>query len=175
MRTSPTTTPHRPLSIKAKARSGFTLIEVMIVVGIAAFMATMVLPKGFFSFETPFRSLQRTVMEISDIALDGYNVRLRMEVADRADRGRVVVEALTKVEDPSDSSKYTLEWKPLQTRYPLEGEEWRLEPEIVYFYSDGTCTPARIIRADRDTHLSDGEAVLLTVTGFLFEEAADRI
>jgi hypothetical protein len=144
----------------------------MIVVGIVAMMGVMVLPKGFFSFEPPMRTLRRAVMEIADLALDGYSVRLRMEVSDRADRGYVVVEALTKVEDRFDPSKYTLEWKPFQPRHPLSGEEWRLEPEIVYFYSDGTCTPARILRADRDVRIADGESALLTVTGFLFEEGA---
>jgi hypothetical protein len=145
-------------------------MEVMIVVGIVAMMSVMVLPKGFFSFEAPLHELQRAVMEVTDLALDGYSVRLRMEAVDRADRGQIVVEALTKVEDRFDPTKFTLEWKPIQSRYPLSGAEWRLEPEIVYFYSDGTCTPARILRADRDVRITEGHSALLTVTGFLFEE-----
>jgi hypothetical protein len=142
----------------------------MLVVAIMAMMAVMVLPKRFFSFEPPLRALQRAVMEISDLALDGYSVRLRMEAAEKADRGHIVVETLARVEDRFDPAQYTLEWKPVEIRYPLEGEEWRLEPEIVYFYSDGTCTPARILRADKDARITEGEAALLTVTGFLFEE-----
>ncbi|MDR1621385.1 MAG: type II secretion system GspH family protein [Synergistaceae bacterium] len=175
MRTSPTTTRRKDFSARAgiprlkSARPGFTLIEVTIVVGIIAMMAVMVLPKGFFSLEPPLRELQRTVTEITDLALDGYTVRLRMEAADRTDRGYIVAEALTKVEDRFDPAKHTLEWKPFQPRHPLKGAEWRLEPEIVYFYSDGSCTPARILRADRDIRITEGESTLLTVTGFLFE------
>jgi hypothetical protein len=142
----------------------------MLVLAIMAMMAVMVLPRHFFFYEPPLRALQKAVMEISDLTLDGYSVRLRMEAAERTDRGRIVVEALTRVEDRFDPAKYTLEWKPLEIRHALEGEEWRLEPEIVYFYSDGTCTPARILRADKDTRVTEGEAALLTVTGFLFEE-----
>jgi hypothetical protein len=145
-------------------------MEVMIVMGIIAMMGVMVLPRGFFFFEPPLRVLQRAVMEITDLALDGYSVRLRMETVDRADRGQIVVEALTKVEDRFDPAKFSLEWKPIQSRHPLNGAEWRLEPEIVYFYSDGTCTPARVLRADRDVRITEGQSILLTVTGFLFEE-----
>ncbi len=164
MRISPTTTRSK------RSRPAFTLIEVMIVVAIIALMATLVLPKGFFSFEPPLRALQRTVLEVSDIALDGISVRLRMDPLDRADRGRIVVEALSKVEDRIDPAKQTLEWVPVRLRHPPAGEGWRLEPEIIYFYADGTCTPARILRADKDVRITEGDSALLTVTGYLFEE-----
>jgi hypothetical protein len=141
----------------------------MLVVGIIAMMAAMALPKRFFFYDPPLRVLQQTIMEITDLVLDGHRVRLRMEVAERTDRGHILVETLSRVEDQFDPTKYTLEWKPLEIRHPLEGDEWRLEPEIVYFYSDGTCTPARILWADKDTRITEGDAALLTVTGFLFE------
>jgi prepilin-type N-terminal cleavage/methylation domain-containing protein len=173
MRTSPTTTPvKKSLSsarFQRKVHKGFTLIEIMIVVAVIALSAALVLPKRLFSFETTFYSLQRAVLEISDLALDGYSIRLRMDAA-RKDRGRVVAEVLVKVEDPLNPANQTIEWKPLEMRYPLAGEDWRLEPEIVYFYSDGTCTPARILRADEDVRIENGESALLTVTGFLFDE-----
>ena len=170
MRTSPTTIPRKDFSTRRTSRPGFTLIEVMIVVGIIAMMAVMVLPKGFFSLEPPLRELQRSITEIADLALDGYSVRLRMEFVDRSDRGNVIVEALTKVENRFDPAQQTLEWKPVQTRHPLNGADWRLEPEVIYFYSDGTCTPARILRAEQNVRITEGESALLTVTGFLFEE-----
>jgi hypothetical protein len=145
------------------------MIELMIVVAIMAMTAVMVLPKGMFSFETTFHSVQRAVMELSELALDGFNLRVRMD-AGRFDRGRVIIEALTKTQDPLYPDRHTLSWQPVETRERLDGEDWRLEPEIIYFYSDGTCTPARIIRADRDTNIEQGETALLTVTGFLFQE-----
>ncbi|GHT01787.1 hypothetical protein AGMMS50276_30580 [Synergistales bacterium] len=145
------------------------MIELMIVVAIMAMTAAMVLPKGMFSFDTTFHSVQRVITELSELALDGFSVRLRMDT-DKLDRGRVVIEALTKTQDKFYPDKSTLSWQPVETRERLSGEDWRLEPEIIYFYSNGTCTPARIIRADRDTNIEKGETSLLTVTGFLFQE-----
>jgi hypothetical protein len=149
------------------------LIEIVIVMAVIALSAALVFPRRFFSIETTFHVLQRAVLEISDLALDGYSIRLRLETV-RENRGRIVAEALVRVDDAFGPTKHTIEWKPLQMRYPLEGEDWRLEPEIVYFYSDGTCTPARILRADEGVRIEDGGAALLTVTGFLFDEARRR-
>ncbi|GHV46508.1 hypothetical protein FACS1894204_08250 [Synergistales bacterium] len=149
------------------------MIELMVVMAIMAMTAVLVLPKGIFSFETTFHSVQRVFAELSEMALNGFNVRVRMDTTDSGlldDRGRVVVEALTKTQDPFFPNKHTLSWQPVETRDRLDGEDWRLEPEIIYFYSDGTCTPARIVRADRDTRIEDGETTLLTVTGFLFQK-----
>ena len=141
---------------------------------IIGMLAATVIPRMFMHYEPPLRSLQRAVAEVSDMAMDGINVRFRMEPRSRSDRGPVVVEGLAKVEDARDPEKYTLEWIPLKMKFPLAGEEWRLEPEIVYFYADGTCTPARIIYADKDTSLKNGESALLTVTGYLFDENAAK-
>ena len=165
-RTSPTTTRHR---IVARGSRGFTLIELLLVMAIIGMMAVMVLPRNLLPIGTPLRSLQRSINEIADLALDGFSVRLRMESIDRTDRGSIVVEALTRVEDRFDPMKHTLEWQPIQIGRPIEGEDWRLEPEIIYFYSDGTCTPANVMRADKNTRITEGDFAMLTVTGFLFE------
>ncbi|MDR1875478.1 MAG: prepilin-type N-terminal cleavage/methylation domain-containing protein [Synergistaceae bacterium] len=155
---------------RGRRRRGFTLIEIVITMVVISLMAVMAMPRGFFSFESPMRALQRTVMELSDVALDGVSVRMRLDLVDRAETGSIVVEALSKVPDRYDSTRYTLEWTPLTIRYPLEGDRWLLDPPIIYFFRDGTCTPARILRADRDSRISEGESALLTVTGYLFEE-----
>jgi hypothetical protein len=141
----------------------------VIVTAVIALSIALALPRRFFSVETTFRSLQRAVLEISDLALDGYSIRLRLDTA-REDRGRIVAEALVRVDNAFDPAQSSIEWKPLAMRYPLEGENWRLEPEIVYFYSDGTCTPARIMRADKGIRIEEGDSAILTVTGFLFDE-----
>jgi len=132
-------------------------------------MAVLVLPKNFFPFVTPIREMQRAVNEVMDFALSGHSVRLRMEPFERTDRGRIVVEALKKIEDRYDPTKHTLEWTPIDIAGFPEGEDWRIEPDIIYFYSDGTCTPARIMHADKNTRITEGDLALLTVTGFLFE------
>jgi type II secretory pathway pseudopilin PulG len=149
------------------------MIEMVIVMAVIALSAVLVLPNRFFSIETTFHSIQRAVLEISDLALDGYSIRLRLDAV-KEGRGHVVAETLVRVEDPFNPANNTIEWKPLAIRYPLEGENWRLEPEIIYFYSDGTCTPARILRADAGVRIEEGETALLTVTGFLFDEAKRR-
>lgn len=159
---------------RSPRRRGFTLIELTVVMFILAIAAVMVMPKRFYSFESPIRELQRTAMELSDLALDGIGTRLRLETVDRADVGRVVIEAYIKVENPNDPQKYTLEWRPVDIQHPLTGDRWKLEPEIVYFYPDGTCTPARILYIDPGTRVADADSILLTVTGFLFEEKTDR-
>jgi type II secretory pathway pseudopilin PulG len=175
MRISPTTTRDRdrykdPVRRRRRIYGGFTLIETVIVVAVIALSITLALPRRFFSIETAFHAMQSAVLEISDLALDGYSIRLRQDTV-RESRGRIVAEALVRVDDPFNPAQYAIEWKPLQMRYPLEGENWRLEPEIVYFYSDGTCTPARITRANEGARAKDGDSMLLTVTGFLFDEA----
>jgi len=139
------------------------------VAAIIGMMAVMVLPRGFLSFVTPLRAMQRAINEISDLALSGKSIRLRMEPLERSDRGRIVAEALTRVEDRFNPAMFTLEWMPVEIANLPEGEDWRLEPEIIYFFSDGTCTPARIMRADRNTRITEGDFAILTVTGFLFE------
>ena len=134
----------------------------MIVVAILALTAVMVLPRGFFFHEPPLRALRRAVAEVYDLALNGRSVRFRLETAERMDRGFIAAEELVRAEDGPGLTASGLEWKPLRLLHHPEGEEWRLSPEIIYFYSDGSCTPARV------THSSGGSA-FLTVTGFLFE------
>ena len=164
-----------PITTGCKNRPGFTLIEILLVAVIVGMMAVMVLPGNLLSFVTTLRSMQRAITEITDLALSGYSVRLRMEPLERSDRGAIVVEALTKVEDRFNPMIHTLEWMPAQIAHPIEGEDWRLEPEIVYFYSDGTCTPARVMRADKNTRITEGDLAMLTVTGFLFELETDLL
>ena len=158
-----------PIATRFRKRPGFTLIEILVVTAIIGMMAVLVLPKNLLSFVTPLRAMQRAITEITDMALNGYSIRLRMEVLDRADRGRIVAEALTKVEDRFDRTRHSLEWEPVEIAHLPEGEDWRLEPEIIYFYSDGTCTPARVMRADKNDRITEGDFAMLTVTGFLFE------
>ena len=158
-RTSPTTTGCK--------RNGFTFIEILIVTAIIGIMAVMVMPRYFFPLVTPLRSMQRAVTEITDMALGGHTVRLRMEPLERSDRGRLIAEVLTRTDGHFD--QFALSWEPADITHLPESEDWRLEPEIIYFHSDGTNTPARIMRADGNTRITEGDFAMLTITGFLFE------
>jgi len=132
-------------------------------------MAAMVLPRTIFSFVTPIRAMQRTITEMSDLALSGHRLRLRLEPLERSDRGRLVAEILTRGYDRFDPARFTLSWEEIHITNLPESEDWRIEPEIIYFHSDGTTTPARILRADENTSITEGDFAMLTVTGFLFE------
>ena len=159
--------------MRGRPRQGFTLIEVMLVVVLIGMMTALVMPKAFFTFDSSLRVLQKTVSELSDLALDGVTVRLRMDTEEKErepDRGALVAEGLLQVEDANQPGNARLEWRRLKLQSAPDGEDWRLEPGVVYFYSDGTCTPARILWADKAARITDGESALLTVTGYLFEE-----
>ena len=167
---SPTTISHN----RKRKHPGFTLIEILLVAAIIGIMAVMVLPKNIFSFVTPLSAMQRAITEITDLALSGKSVRIRMEPLERSDRGRIVAEILAKVEDQFDPTKNTLSWIPVDIAHLPEGEDWSLEPEIIYFNSDGTCTPARVMRADKNIRITEGDFAMLTVAGFLFEPETNR-
>ena len=146
----------------------------MVVVAVVGILAAMVAPRVFRYEEPPAAQMRRTAEEASNLALSGVSIRLRLEPessSGRSRRGRVVAEALTKTEDPAvpGAGQKTLAWSPIRLAYPPTGEGWRLDPEIVYFYTDGSCTPARISWAGPGASDSDAETFLLTVTGYLFE------
>ena len=83
-------------------------------------------------------------------------------------------EVLARAEDSAAPGREKLAWSPVRLTYPPEGEGWRLDPEIVYFYTDGSCTPARISWTQPGAPDSDAETFLLTVTGYLFEQERRR-
>ena len=146
---------------------------------IVGLLAGMVVPRIFRYREPPAVRLQRTVEEASNLALSGVSIRLKLEPVESGGhgsvrRGRIAAEALTKAEDPAVPGRETLAWSPVRLTYPPEGEDWRLDPEIVYFYTDGSCTPARISWTQPDAPDSDAETFLLTVTGYLFEQERRR-
>ena len=150
-------------------RSAFTLIEIMIVLAIIGLLAGVAVPRLFRYREPPDARLRRTAEEAANLALSGISIRLKLEPARDSKRGRIVAEALGKKEDPAVPGRETLDWIPVRLTYPPEGEGWRLDPEIVYFYTDGSCTPARISWVQPGGSESDAETFLLTVTGYLFE------
>ena len=160
-------------------RSAFTLIEIMIVLAIVGLLAGMVVPRIFRYREPPAVRLQRTVEEASNYALSGVSIRLKLEPVESGGhgsvrRGRIAAEVLARAEDPAVPGREKLAWSPVRLTYPPEGEGWRLDPEIVYFYTDGSCTPARISWTQPGAPDSDAETFLLTVTGYLFEQERRR-
>lgn len=143
-------------------------MEIVVVMLIIGLMAAMVAPRVVRYREPPMTELRRATEELSDRALSGVSVRLRQEPPKDGKRGGpILVEALVKDPDSLMPSP-ELTWKPLEVKHPPSGENWVLEPEIVYFYSDGSCTPARI----RLLNPGDSEGTMtahLTVTGYLFQ------
>ena len=59
-----------------------------------------------------------------------------------------------------------LEWQELEMKDIPDGEGWKFSPEVIYFYTDGSCSPARITFAPRGVSESDADEYVLTVTGY---------
>ena len=151
-------------------------MEIMIVVVIFGVMAAAVLPRFSFYTEPTQTLLQRSVDEAENRALAGVSIRFVLKPGEHSRRGEITAEALVKKEpDPHSLSGFlgtskpeneVLEWTPMTLSYPLEGEGWRMEPDIVYFYTDGSCTPARISWLTPGSPERDAENFFLTVTGY---------
>ncbi len=156
-------------AIKSRhTRDGFTLIEIMVVVVILGLMAAMIAPRISIYYEPPMTALRRNIDELSNLALSGVSVRIRQDGDPFSKlRGAVTVEAFAKVSDDKQPSRTELAWVPWKPTYPMTGEGWLLEPKIIYFYSDGSCTPARISYGADNASPSEQDKAILTVTGYL--------
>ncbi len=157
-------------------RKGFTLLEILIVVMIIGMMASVAVPRISMQFEPYSAVLQRAFEEAGNLALSGTPVRLSVKKDTARDRGTITAEALRKKEEPADSlsvflgtaanKPVVLEWQKLKLKNAPEGDGWKFRPEIIYFYTDGSCSPARISYAPRGVSDFEADEYVLTVTGY---------
>ena len=156
---------------------GFTLVEILVVLSIVGVLASVLLPRISFYFEPSSAILQRAIEEASDLALSGTPVRLSVKSENLASRrGVITAEALKPKEEPENSLSaflgtnknrpVVLEWQNLTMKSLPDDDGWRFEPEIIYFYADGSCSPARISQAGRNISERDADEYVLTVTGY---------
>ncbi len=159
------------------ARRGFTLVEILLVLSIVGVLASVMLPRISFYFEPSSAILQRALEEASNMALSGTPVRLSVKSASLSTkRGVIVVEALKQKEEPDDSlsaflgtSKLrpvVLEWQNIEMKSLPEDDGWKFDPPVIYFYSDGSCTPAKISQAGKNVSEHNADQYILTVTGY---------
>ena len=161
---------------KHSSRKGFTLLEIMIVVMIIGMMASVAVPRISMQFEPYSAVLQRAFEEAGNMALSGTPVRLSVKKETARERGTITAEALRQKEEPQDSlsvflgtaanKPVVLEWQKLKLKNAPEGDGWKFKPEIIYFYTDGSCSPARISYAPRGVSDFDADEYVLTVTGY---------
>ena len=166
-----------PSNFSQYKRRGFTLVELLLVLSIVGVLASVMLPRISFYFEPSSAVLQRAIEEASDMALSGTPVRLSVKSEHLSTkRGVIVVEALKQKEEPDDSlsaflgtsslKPVVLEWQNIEMRNLPEDDGWKFDPEIIYFYSDGSCTPAKISQAGNHVSERNADQYLLTVTGY---------
>ena len=137
-------------------RRAFTMIELIVIVAILGMLAVLVIPRISW-MEPPKQVLQRAFIEAVDMARNGVSIRFRVDVENN---GSIVTEILTK-----DKEKMVSTWKAIDMRWKPEGKGWTFNPELIYFFQDGTCTPARITCGT----IPYVDNYLLTVTGYLME------
>ncbi|MBR1486423.1 MAG: prepilin-type N-terminal cleavage/methylation domain-containing protein [Synergistaceae bacterium] len=156
-------------------RKGFTLIEILLVLTIMGLMAGVSIPKFSRYFEPPAAVLQRTIEEATDKALSGTPVRLSIKTEAISKRGYIFAQALIKREVEADSlsaflgsnknRSSVLEWQNIKMKNMPDSNGWKFEPEVINFFSDGSCTPAKISwQNPNDEHSLD--EYILTVTGY---------
>ena len=164
--------------------SAFTLIELLIVLFIVGVIASVSLPRIYIYTEPPVMSLQRCIEEASNLALSGVSVKM---TTFNGARGKIHVQALMKSDaakddlstfmhsndDDKDSEKTILEWREVKLKNLPKDDNWKFEPSVIYFFNDGSCTPAKISwlaqanRSNLNNKLE--EKYVLTVTGYCVE------
>ena len=159
-----------------RRRSGFTLLEIMIVVMITGILASVAIPRISMQFEPYSAVLQRAFEEAGNMALAGTPVRFSVKDENSRGRGTITAEALLKKEVPADSlsaflgtagnKPVVLEWQSIAMKNIPDGDGWKFDPKIIYFYTDGSCSPARISYAPQNVSDFDADEYVLTVTGY---------
>ena len=157
-------------------KRGFTLIEILLVLTIMGLMAGVAIPKLSYYFEPPAAVLQRAIEEAGDRALSGTPVRLSIKSEGASKRGYIFAEALTQREIEQNSlsaflgtnknKPVVLEWQNIKMRNMPDTSGWRFEPEVINFFSDGSCTPARISWENPNDSSRHVDEYVLTVTGY---------
>ena len=148
----------------------------MLVLTIVGILSSVMLPRLSFFFEPKSAVLQRGLEAAMDKALSGIPIRLKIKQDGIEKRGAIIAQALQKKEVPADSlsaflgtasrQPIVLEWQSVKLKNIPEDKGWKFEPEIIYFYTDGSCSPARISWKDGNTYDSKTEEYVLTVTGY---------
>ena len=167
-------------------RRAFTLIEILLVLSIVGLMAGVAIPRLSFYFEPPAAVLQRAIEEAGDKALSGIPVRLSIKSEGTSRRGYIFAEALVKREVEADSLSaflgtnvnrpVVLEWQKLNMKNLPDSSGWRFEPEVINFYSDGSCTPAKISWENPDASPTGSRNIdeyILTVTGYCMKTSEE--
>ena len=145
-------------------RRAFTMIELIVVIAIIGLLAALISPHVTW-MEPPQRTLQRAFLEAIDMAQSGISIRFRVDKEENI--GTILVEVLTRGNENENKfeSKPEPVWKAYKIQWQPTGKAWTFEPEIIYIFQNGMCTPAKITWGK----IPYSENYLLSVTGHLVE------
>jgi type II secretory pathway pseudopilin PulG len=136
------------------------MIELIVMIAIVGLLAALISPHISW-MEPPQRTLQRAFVEAIDIARSGVSIRFRVDKEEN--KGAIIAEVLIKEKEKETDVKAESTWKTYTMQWAPTGKAWTFKPEIIYFYQDGMCTPAKIMWGTSPSN----EVYLLTVTGYL--------
>lgn len=125
-------------------RRGFTLFEMMLVVAIAGIMATLVVSRLSPREPDGLSSLNRYMAQARSLAMDGGPLLVEVK------GGELVLSNLEGTALPLS---------------PLPSGTWKLQPDRLVVFRDGTVTPGTIVLEGKNGK----ETFLLAVTSRVYE------